>query len=191
MLEGYLYLHLELGSGAIKLRCSNRKLDDGAWHRIDLVRNLRVGSVAVDNDEDVNFETIGEEATLDLGGPLYVGSVDRERTGADDAGGSRSHHHRYYDSRAPRQWVPPALWSASLRNGFVGCLRDLVINQVTVDIADYASKQDSGTTNRQSHFKAREWALRGGRANQKREFALTYQLGRNFMRQLLLEKVYY
>ena len=44
----------------------------------------------------------------------------------------------------PRQWVPPALWSATIKKGFVGCLRDLVINQVTVDVADYASKQDSG-----------------------------------------------
>ena len=80
MLEGFLYLHLELGSGGIKLRCSNRKLDDGAWHRVDLIRNLRMGSVAVDNDDDIDFETIGEEDSLDLGGPLYVGAVDRTAT---------------------------------------------------------------------------------------------------------------
>ena len=74
VLEGFLYLHLELGSGTIKLRCSNRKLDDGAWHKVDLILNLRLGTVSVDNDP-VDFETIGEEQILDLGGPLYVGAV--------------------------------------------------------------------------------------------------------------------
>ena len=172
MLEGFLYLHLELGSGGIKLRCSNRKLDDGAWHRVDLIRNLRMGSVAVDNDDDIDFETIGEEDSLDLGGPLYVGAVDRTAThryasswskhwtiynscaniqqimmSFSVEGSARGGYHRRGSIRPatmPRQWVPPALWSATIKKGFVGCLRDLVINQVTVDVADYASKQDSG-----------------------------------------------
>ena len=56
-------MHLELGSGTIKLRCSNRKLDDGAWHKVDLILNLRLGTVSVDNDP-VDFETIGEEQIL-------------------------------------------------------------------------------------------------------------------------------
>ena len=49
-----------------------------AWQILQLALVVRrVGSVAVDNDDDVNFETIGEESSLDLGGPLYVGAVHR------------------------------------------------------------------------------------------------------------------
>lgn len=65
----------------------------------------------------------GEAFKLELDGPLYVGGLD--------------------PSLEPYR-VPPVLWTASLRKGYVGCLRDLVINGYTVDIAQFASQQDSG-----------------------------------------------
>ena len=40
--------------------------------------------------------------------------------------------------------VPPVLWTGSLRLGYVGCMRDLVINGSPIDIAGYAQQQDSG-----------------------------------------------
>ena len=33
LLEGHLYLHLDLGSGAVKVRAA-RRLNDGAWHKV-------------------------------------------------------------------------------------------------------------------------------------------------------------
>ena len=60
ILDGYLYLHLDLGSGAIKLRASNRKLDEGRWHKVELIRNQRSGTVAVDEDPRTAFETPGK-----------------------------------------------------------------------------------------------------------------------------------
>ena len=60
MLEGYLYLHLDLGSGAAKLRSSNQKLDDGAWHRVEILRNQKVGTINVD-EEIATFQTPGKK----------------------------------------------------------------------------------------------------------------------------------
>ena len=45
LLEGYLYLHLDLGSGALRSRTSNARLDDGRWHKVDLVRERRTGTI--------------------------------------------------------------------------------------------------------------------------------------------------
>ena len=65
----------------------------------------------------------GEASQLDLGGSLYVGSFD------------------YMD---PHLRLPAALWSGTLRHGFVGCLRDLFINGASIDIVQYAHQQDVG-----------------------------------------------
>ena len=43
LLEGYLYLHMNLGSGGIKFRASNRRLSDSSWHRVEILRNQRHG----------------------------------------------------------------------------------------------------------------------------------------------------
>lgn len=65
----------------------------------------------------------GDSTQLDLDGLLYIGGV-----GAPFA----------------PLTVPPVLWTGSLRQGYVGCMRDLVINGNPVDIAGYAQQQDSG-----------------------------------------------
>ena len=147
MLKSFLYLHLDLGTGPTKIRASNTILNDGAWHQIDIVRDGKTGSLKVDGDE-VEFETPGRDDKLEVDGPLYVGGIDMAVT----AGGSvRSHHTspKYsYGSKSlnNRQsyWVPPVLWTATLRQGFVGCFRDLSINGRSIDVADYAKRQDSG-----------------------------------------------
>ena len=59
LFEGFLYLHLDLGSGALRLRASNARLDDGNWHKIDILRNRRTGTLRLD-DESHEFETPGE-----------------------------------------------------------------------------------------------------------------------------------
>lgn len=65
----------------------------------------------------------GESNRLDLEGPLFIGGVG--------------------PPTAPLT-VPPVLWAGVLRHGFVGCMRDLVINENPIDIAGYARQQDSG-----------------------------------------------
>ena len=48
------------------------------------------------------------------------------------------------DPTLDRSGIPAVLWSAALRKGFVGCIRDVVLNGMTMDVAEYASRQDSG-----------------------------------------------
>lgn len=40
--------------------------------------------------------------------------------------------------------IPAGLWTAVLQQGFVGCFKDLVMNNEAVDVANYAREQDSG-----------------------------------------------
>lgn len=48
--------------------------------------------------------------------------------------------------------VPPVVWSPNLKYGFVGCMRDLVINGRATDIVDYAKNQDSGRNHSLASF---------------------------------------
>ena len=64
----------------------------------------------------------GTHNRLDLDGTLYVGGL-----GAD------------YD-RIP---MPAQVWSGTRRIGYVGCMRDLVINGSVIGLATYARRQDS------------------------------------------------
>ena len=47
LLGGYIYMHLDMGSGSLKLRASNRRLDDGTWHKVEVVRNRKRGNLQV------------------------------------------------------------------------------------------------------------------------------------------------
>ncbi len=70
--------------------------------------------------------------------------------------------------------VPPSLWAATLRYGYVGCMRDLVINSNAVDLAAFARQQDSGT---------RLWIIE----NEKQHFFSQCTLPEFFMAQALME----
>lgn len=104
------------------MRASRRRVDDGIWHEMSLRRVGREGKVGIDGQWN-EFKTPGEANTLELDSPLYVGGIGPA----------------YLDIAAP-----PALWTATLRQGFVGCLRDLILNGKPVDIAAFARQQDSG-----------------------------------------------
>ena len=64
-----------------------------------------------------------ESDELDLGGSFYVGGLD------------------YMD---PNLSLPTSIWSASLKLGYVGCLKDLVINGADIDVVAYTHEQNSG-----------------------------------------------
>lgn len=122
LLNGHIYIHLDLGSGASKIRASRRRVDDGDWHDLILRRNGRDAKVSVDGVWN-DFRTPGDGTILELDGHMYVGGVGPA-----------------YNSVA---W-PAAIWTATLRQGFVGCLRDLVLSGKAIDIAAFARVQDSG-----------------------------------------------
>ena len=146
MLSGFLYFHLDLGDGPIKIRSSNKVLNDGSWHSVAIVRDGRSGTVKVDG-KAIDFETPGRDTKLESNGPLYIGGIDmtKDRSSSDYRRASNSLS-EYSPNKATNNnyWIPPVLWTATLRQGFVGCFRDFAINGRSVDVASYAKNQDSG-----------------------------------------------
>ena len=96
------------------------------------------------------FSSIGEEYKLELGGPLFVGglasalaSEGQQRQDGDGqvlAGNLNENFRR----------ISPVLWTSTLRKGYMGCLRDLVVNGQNIDVAEFAKRQNSGLY---SHWK--------------------------------------
>ena len=44
MLDGHLYLLLDMGSGTTKTRAMDRKVNDGEWYHVDFQRDGRSGT---------------------------------------------------------------------------------------------------------------------------------------------------
>lgn len=134
LLNGHIYIHVDLGSGAVKVRASRRRVDDGTWHELTLRRNGREGKVSVDGQWN-DFRTPGDATQLELDSPMYIGGTGPSYSGIT--------------------W-PPSIWTATLRQGFIGCLRDLVLSGKPVDIAAYARQQDSGAIKPSCHIIANQ-----------------------------------
>ncbi|KAH8306323.1 hypothetical protein KR018_007569 [Drosophila ironensis] len=132
LLNGHIYIHLDLGSGASKVRASRRRVDDGDWHDLILRRNGRDAKVSVDGVWN-DFRTPGDGTILELDGHMYLGGVGPA-----------------YNSVA---W-PAAIWTATLRQGFVGCLRDLQLSGKAIDIAAFARVQDSASVKPSCHVQS-------------------------------------
>lgn len=59
ILNGYAYVHVDLGSGGVRVRASRRRIDDSHWHEFLLRRTGRDGKVTVDG-ANAEFKTPGE-----------------------------------------------------------------------------------------------------------------------------------
>lgn len=134
ILNGHVYMHIDLGSGAAKVRVSRRRVDDGTWHDFVLRRNGREGKVAVDSGWN-EFRSGGDSTQLELDSPMYLGGTGPAYNGIN--------------------W-PAAVWTATLRQGYVGCLRDLNLNGKAVDIAGYARQQDAASVKPSCHVNANQ-----------------------------------
>ena len=58
LLAGHIYVHVDLGSGSARVRATDRRVDDGLWHSITVIRKGRKGRVTVD-DHSSDFVTPG------------------------------------------------------------------------------------------------------------------------------------
>ncbi|XP_077143420.1 neurexin-2-beta isoform X10 [Ranitomeya variabilis] len=112
LLEGTLYLLLDLGSGGIKVKGSHKKVNDGEWCHVDIQRDGRKGSISV-NSRNTPFQVGGDSEILDLDGEMYLGGLPEPREDLQ---------------------LPPEVWTASLGLGFVGCIRDLFVDGKSRDI---------------------------------------------------------
>ncbi|KAM9840769.1 neurexin-3b-like [Aulostomus maculatus] len=119
LLDGSLYLVLDMGSGTIKVKATQAKVNDGAWHHVDIQRDGRSGIISV-NSRRTPFTASGENEILDLEGDLYLGGLPENRGGLV---------------------LPTELWTAMLNYGYVGCIRDLFIDGRSKDIRQISLSQ--------------------------------------------------
>ncbi|XP_059369238.1 neurexin 3b isoform X12 [Carassius carassius] len=120
LLDGNFYLLLDMGSGTIKVKATQSKVNDGAWHHVDIQRDGRSGIISV-NSRRTPFTASGENEILDLEGDLYLGGLPDNRVGLV---------------------LPTDLWTAMLNYGYVGCIRDLFIDGRSKDIRQIAEAQN-------------------------------------------------
>ncbi|XP_028996543.1 neurexin 3b isoform X17 [Betta splendens] len=120
LLDGGLYLLLDMGSGTIKVKATQAKVNDGSWHHVDIQRDGRSGIISV-NSQRTSFTASGENEILDLEGDLYLGGLPDNRVGLV---------------------LPTELWTAMLNYGYVGCVRDLFIDGRSKDIRQIAQSQN-------------------------------------------------
>uniref|UniRef100_A0A671X9Q3 Neurexin 3a n=1 Tax=Sparus aurata TaxID=8175 RepID=A0A671X9Q3_SPAAU len=120
LLDGSLYLLLDMGSGTIKVKATQTKVNDGAWYHVDIQRDGRSGTISV-NSRRTPFTASGESEILDLEGDMYLGGLPTDRTNLI---------------------LPTELWTAMLNYGYVGCIRDLFIDGRSKDIRQIAEAQN-------------------------------------------------
>jgi leucine-rich repeat transmembrane neuronal protein 1/2 len=71
LLNGHIYLHLDLGSGGVKVKATTRRVDDGMWHEATLRRTGKDGRVTVDGTA-ADFSTPGEWNNASVCGVRHV-----------------------------------------------------------------------------------------------------------------------
>uniref|UniRef100_A0AC34Q392 Neurexin n=1 Tax=Panagrolaimus sp. JU765 TaxID=591449 RepID=A0AC34Q392_9BILA len=99
IIDGHLYLILNLGSGVVRLQTTSQRVDDPRiWHSVQLERLGRGGIVIVDHLR-TDFSTPGVSANLQIDEPIFIGSIPWKD----------------YD-------IPSTIWSAHLKKEItIGC----------------------------------------------------------------------
>ncbi|XP_067845082.1 neurexin 1a isoform X9 [Heptranchias perlo] len=120
MLDGHLYLLLDMGSGAIKTKATQRKVNDGDWYHVDFQRDGRSGTISI-NSKRSPYMAHGESEILDLDDDLYLGGLPENKAALI---------------------FPTEVWTALLNYGYVGCIRDLFIDGQSKDIRKMAETQN-------------------------------------------------
>ncbi|XP_031758058.1 neurexin-1 isoform X24 [Xenopus tropicalis] len=121
MLDGHLYLLLDMGSGTIKIKAIQKKVNDGEWYHVDFQRDGRTGTISV-NTLRTPYTAPGESEILDLDDDLYLGGLPENKAGLI---------------------FPTEVWTALLNYGYVGCIRDLFIDGQSKDIRQMAEQQST------------------------------------------------
>uniref|UniRef100_A0A8C5HD45 Neurexin-2-like n=1 Tax=Gouania willdenowi TaxID=441366 RepID=A0A8C5HD45_GOUWI len=145
LLDGFLYLVMDMGSGSIKIKASSRRLDDGEWCHVEFQRRGRNGFISVDS-QSVPFTANEGSEILDLDEAMYLGGLPEDRQALV---------------------LPPEVWTASLGLGYVGCVRDLFIDGQSRNLWRLAEVQSSrgvsGLCTRETHVRCtRDTCANGG-----------------------------
>ncbi|XP_069395998.1 neurexin-2-beta isoform X16 [Paralichthys olivaceus] len=145
LLDGFLYLVMDMGSGSIKMKASNVRLSGGEWCHVEFHRKGRNGFISV-NSQSIPFSTNEGSEILDLDGDMYLGGLPEDRQAL---------------------MLPPEVWTASLGLGYVGCVRDLFIDGQSRNLWRLAEVQSatgvSSFCTRETHMRcAKDTCANGG-----------------------------
>ncbi|XP_035997428.1 basement membrane-specific heparan sulfate proteoglycan core protein isoform X6 [Fundulus heteroclitus] len=118
LVSGRLEFRFDVGSGMATIRDPN-PIKLGEFHTVELHRNLTQGSITVDGGEPISGKSQGKFQGLDLNEELHVGGYPNYTSIAKTAG---------------------------IKTGFVGCIRQLVIQGEEV-IFKELDRSSTGVTN--------------------------------------------
>ncbi|XP_054464444.1 basement membrane-specific heparan sulfate proteoglycan core protein isoform X3 [Anoplopoma fimbria] len=118
LVGGRLEFRFDVGSGMATIRDPN-PVKLGEFHTVELYRNLTLGYITVDGGEPINGSSQGKFKGLDLNEDLHVGGYPNYTVLAKTAG---------------------------IKTGFVGCIRQLVIQGEEVIFKDL-DRSSTGVTN--------------------------------------------
>ncbi|CAB3396748.1 unnamed protein product [Caenorhabditis bovis] len=119
LIDGHLFMIINLGSGVVRLQTTAIKVNDGEWHHVQLDRVSRTGSVIVDAIK-IDFNTPGVSSNLIIDDPIFIGNIPNSSI-----------------------TFPPSIWSISLMKGFHGCIKNIRINGVSAKIASHFDASNS------------------------------------------------
>ncbi|UXI16541.1 neuronal PAS domain-containing protein 4 [Sarcoptes scabiei] len=122
LIDGHLYLIISVDKSPIKIKATDRRIDDGHWHSITIRRSIQSGQVIVDETTS-DFVLPNRNDRLNRIDTIYLGGIPNL------LGHERSR-------------MPPELWSISMGFGFIGCIKDLFFNDKRIDIATLPKHQD-------------------------------------------------
>ncbi|CAL1526179.1 unnamed protein product [Lymnaea stagnalis] len=123
LLDGHLYLILDMGSGIKKIQASRSTVSDGNPHDVYFEFADNKGFISVDGIKE-QFSSPRISDRFDLHGHLYVGGIGPEINVTS---------------------LPRELWAVMLGLSYIGCLQDLVVNGNQVDLIAAAKLQNKST----------------------------------------------
>uniref|UniRef100_A0AAF5CSK5 DNA polymerase delta subunit 3 n=1 Tax=Strongyloides stercoralis TaxID=6248 RepID=A0AAF5CSK5_STRER len=122
IVDGYLWMILNLGSGIVRLQTSPKRLDDGEmWHTVEMERLGRTGSIIVDGQK-TDFSTPGVSSNLIIDEPIYLG-------------GAPFHQNTFNYSKKSYIRFSEKVWNGNMGKGFIGCIKNFHLNGINVKIS--------------------------------------------------------
>ena len=121
LLNGFIYLVINLGAGTLKMKTNDSPVNDGVAHTFEVSILGKSGFVSMD-DIRKPFQLPHAYNQLSLNGRLYIGGSDTNHMA---------------------NLLPKEIWSAMLGYGYTGCIQDLYISAKPVDLTRYGKEQEA------------------------------------------------
>ncbi|CAK5077763.1 unnamed protein product [Meloidogyne enterolobii] len=117
LIDGHLFMIVNLGSGDIRLQASAKSLNDGLWHSVVMERGGR-------KDE-----------------PIFLGAVPWPDLFSFDQENGNNHQVEAVtviemgETAKMKRNFPSSVWTINLRQGFLGCMKNIRLNGINIEIA--------------------------------------------------------